>query len=194
MTKKLFNIDENPKLLSFLTDVEVVDNIESADIVLFSGTSDVSPSLYGEKKGPTTVTNYKKDLMEKKIYKHLRKNQLAVGIGRGAQFLAVMNGARLRQEIFGHNLRETHPIISSTQYYEITSFHHQSIDVSNMDENQYNILFSSPGRYHDLSVPEIVIFDGGQYAKCLCIQGHPEMMPDQPVSRMLNKLIHDLCE
>ena len=41
--------------------------------------------------------------------------------------------------------------------------------------------------------PEIVLYHRPGKPKCLAIQGHPEMIPGTPVTKMLNKLIQSLC-
>ena len=39
--------------------------------------------------------------------------------------------------------------------------------------------------------PEVVLYTVPDKPKCLAIQGHPEMMPDSPVAKMLNNLIKE---
>ena len=195
MTRKLFNLENNPDLVNFLQDIEIVDNIEDADIVLFAGTSDVSPVLYGCKKERGTISNYRKDLEEKKVYlKKMRPNQLALGIGRGAQLLAVLNGAKLIQDAGGHLRNDTHTILSADRlfYYEITSLHHQLIDSESLTRiDGCRLLYYASMYGYD---PEIITFTCKDRPKCLCIQGHPELMADQPIAEVINKIIHELCK
>jgi len=86
-----------------------VDNVEDADLVQFCGGEDVSPCMYKEKKHHTTFCNAKRDLYEKRIFELAVENGCAIaGICRGGQFVHVMNGGRLYQNVDGHALSGTH--------------------------------------------------------------------------------------
>lgn len=67
----------------FIYNADVVEKIEDADIVLFTGGEDVDPHLYGAKVHPTTHYNAKRDEYEKSIFDKIKPNQLAVGVCRG---------------------------------------------------------------------------------------------------------------
>lgn len=69
---------------NFIEGAQLVDNLEKADVVLFTGGEDVDPSLYGCKKYPSTYSNIKRDLKEKAIFEKVNPNkQVCVGICRG---------------------------------------------------------------------------------------------------------------
>lgn len=193
----------------FLNNVTITDDLESANIVLFTGGEDVDPSLYGRKKHPTTGSNIQRDRKEQEIYKKVKPNQLCVGICRGSQFLCVMNGGILVQNCDNHALWETHPICSHTgddMMYEITSTHHQMQYPFCINSDNYELLYTARGRssYYEgdgvnpdlprvIGEPEIVLYHCPKKPKCLAIQGHPEMLPaTSPVVEMLNKLISDI--
>ena len=53
---------------NFLEGHTFVDKVEDAEVVLFTGGEDVSPSLYGCKKHPTTYCNPGRDRAEKEIF------------------------------------------------------------------------------------------------------------------------------
>lgn len=80
---KVYVVGNSKYYASFLTNVELTDDITKAKIVLFTGGEDVDPSLYGKKKHPSTYSNLQRDLYEKEIFSQMRKSQLAVGICRG---------------------------------------------------------------------------------------------------------------
>lgn len=71
----------------FIENSELTDNLEDADVVLFTGGEDVDPSLYGCEKHITTYSNLKRDLAEKEIFEKVRKDQLCVGICRGLRII-----------------------------------------------------------------------------------------------------------
>lgn len=68
---------------NFLEGVSLVDNVEDAEVVLFTGGEDVTPSLYGCKKHPTTYSNPSRDKKEKEVFNQIKPNQVALGVCRG---------------------------------------------------------------------------------------------------------------
>lgn len=69
---------------NFLEDVVFVDKVEDAELVIFTGGEDVTPSLYGCRKHPSTYSNAVRDLEEKEIFNMIKPNQIALGICRGS--------------------------------------------------------------------------------------------------------------
>ena len=181
---------------SFLTDIEIVDSITSAQVVIFCGGEDITPSFYKEKKQKTTINNYQRDLRERQLFRELRPDQFAIGIGRGAQFLSVMNGSKLIQNIADHQLDSTHLIIFNDQLIlEITSQHHQCVDYKTIPD--YCDLIALRNEINGepripMIVPEVLYYHKDGNPRCFCIQGHPEIMPDSQVSKYLNNMIHSL--
>lgn len=199
---KVYVVGDAKYYANFLTDVELTDNLQSAKIVLFTGGEDVDPSLYGKRKHIQTHSNLQRDLYEKEIFGQMRKTQLAVGICRGSQFLCVMNGGILVQHCTDHALFETHPIFNAerNRVYEITSTHHQMQYPFVLPKTSYDILYHAEqgaSVYGDgisanfivQNEPEVVVYHRKNLPKCIAIQGHPEMMPNSPVAKMLNELI-----
>jgi gamma-glutamyl-gamma-aminobutyrate hydrolase PuuD len=168
---------------------------------MFTGGEDVTPSLYGAKQHPTTYSNLSRDLEEKAVFEKVKPTQLCIGICRGAQFLCVMNGGKLIQNVNNHAQFGTHPIrgLKYSDDWEITSTHHQMQYPFNLEESQYAILYYAPRRsqYYEgegiqepIIEPEIVLYKVEGKPKCLAIQGHPEMMrSESPTLEMLNKLV-----
>jgi hypothetical protein len=109
-----------------------VDHLDMADIVVWTGGSDVNPALYGEEKHPSTYFDAKRDLYEQACYNRAG-NKLKVGICRGGQFLNVMNGGTLWQDVDGHAIRGEHEMILEipvqgkllSRKVGVTSTHHQ---------------------------------------------------------------------
>lgn len=199
---KVFVVGNQTYYSSFLKDCELVDNIEEAKVVIFTGGEDVTPSLYGCKKYRNTYNNKARDEEEIAVFKKIKPDQLALGICRGSQFLCVMNGGLLVQDCENHAIGQTHEITNGDMIYQITSTHHQMQYPYNLKKTSYSLLYWSPrmSSYYegdkinsniilDNGEPEIVLYHRKGAPKCLAIQGHPEMIPDSPVSDMINELI-----
>ena len=192
------------KYSSFIKGCEVVNDIKSAQVVIFTGGEDVSPSMYGCRKHNRTSCNIERDKKEKKIFDSIRQDQLVIGVCRGSQLLCVLNGGILVQDVPGHATGRTHEITNGEMAYQITSTHHQMQYPYVLDEKDYSVLYWSTigagyyeGDKSDGNViahkgePEIVLYKKKGKPTCLAIQGHPEMMVDAPVVDMLNKLIEE---
>lgn len=209
--KKVYVVGEAKHYANFINEFEFVDNIEDADIVIFTGGEDVDPSLYGAKRHPETYSNIERDLYEKEMFEKIRPDQLVVGICRGSQFLCVMNGGRLVQHCTKHGIFGTHPILmlQNGMVYEITSTHHQMQYPYNLPNKYYTLVavskdFLSLKYEGDLidsnsirfnGEPEIVIYHKENMPKCIAIQGHPEYMrKESPIVKYLNNLINHKLE
>jgi gamma-glutamyl-gamma-aminobutyrate hydrolase PuuD len=204
--KKVYVVGEAKHYADFITGVSLVENIEDADIVIFTGGEDVDPSMYGVKKHPQTYSNLQRDLYEKEMFEKIKPNQLVVGVCRGSQYLCVLNGGKLVQHCTGHGIFGTHSILCGDMVYEITSTHHQMQYPFNLNDEDYTLIgisytrrslsYEGDGIYEADVVykgePEIVLYHKKGMPRCLAIQGHPEYMrKEAPVVKYLNKLIND---
>lgn len=202
---KIYVVGGANNYVNFIENAEIVDKLEDAQLVVFTGGEDVTPSLYGCKRHPLTYNNSKRDEQEKTIFNKINpKTQVVYGCCRGSQFITVMNGGLLVQNVNNHAIWSTHGITDGCKVYEITSTHHQMMYPFNL-ESGYDILFTS---YHNSSdvyegdkissaviydrEPEIVLYNREDLPKCLAVQGHPEMIPNSQVAKMINELIKDL--
>jgi gamma-glutamyl-gamma-aminobutyrate hydrolase PuuD len=156
-------------------------NPNDSDLIQFTGGSDVDPSYYNEEKHATTSSSPARDASESHIYRQM----LAVGIPmagicRGGQFLNVMNGGSMYQNVDNHC--RTH-IAYTTEHPEriftVTSTHHQMMRPS--DEAEL-ILYANESTYRETAIDkftdphvdvEAVIYPK---TKCLCFQPHPEYL------------------
>ena len=81
----------------------VVEDIQFADLVCFTGGEDVSPHLYGQPVHPLTFSSVRRDEKEKAIFDACcERNLPMVGICRGGQFLNVMSGGKMYQHVTNH--------------------------------------------------------------------------------------------
>lgn len=105
-----------------------------AQIVIFTGGADVNPKIYNEPRHYTTNYNDLRDATDADMYAYcVENNKYMVGICRGGQFLNVMSGGNMIQDVAGHAVGGTHKthLVDSggellTAYgFEVTSTHHQ---------------------------------------------------------------------
>lgn len=80
---KIFVVGGALGYATFLEGMSLVDKVEDADVVLFTGGEDVTPSLYDCKKHPATYCNPNRDLEEKEVFNMIKPDQIALGICRG---------------------------------------------------------------------------------------------------------------
>lgn len=107
---------------------EITHDLNAADLVQFTGGADVSPFIYGEKNHPTTGNDPRRDLVEAGYYALcVRMGKKMAGICRGGQFLNVMNGGRMYQDVDGHAIVGTHQCtdLVTGAKIQVTSTHHQ---------------------------------------------------------------------
>lgn len=161
---------------------KIVEKPSEADIIVFPGGSDICPLFYGEK--PIKETRYllERDLTEVKLFRALEYNKPKVGICRGAQFLNVMCGGSLWQDVDGH--RKAHPLVDgrTRKRIEVTSTHHQMMrpgrdakiiawaEMSSCRENEFSLYRSIKGETFKDDV-EVVYYE---HFNSLCFQPHPE--------------------
>lgn len=205
---KVFVVGDSINYANFIKEAELTDKLEDAKVVLFTGGEDVDPSMYGKEKYYLTYSNLERDLKEKEIFERVKPNQLCVGICRGSQLLCCLNGGILVQDCSNHAIGRTHSITNGDVEYEITSTHHQMQYPYKLDPKDYDLLYTTPeprSNYYDgdginrdtileNGEPEIVLYHKKGLPKCLAIQGHPEMMPNSAVSKMLDELIKTLVD
>lgn len=207
--KKIYVVGSATNYANWIENSELTNDMSKADIVLFTGGCDVDPSLYGRDKHPATYSNLERDKEEKREYERAieLKVPLIMGTCRGFQFINVMHGGILIQNVTHHAMSGTHSITNNKELYEINSLHHQMVYPFNIDPNKYQILYwAEPFRshyYHGLKdgeidyitcEPEVAIYFTNEHTKCLGIQGHPEMLywrdMYHPTLDMLNKLVN----
>lgn len=107
---------------------QTVGDLHEADLVQFTGGEDVNPALYGEHPHHTTSFNNSRDAYEQeKYFQAFEQGIPMAGICRGGQFLNVMNGGTLYQDVDNHAIGGTHKawIEGNLIPVEVTSTHHQ---------------------------------------------------------------------
>lgn len=164
---------------------EVAGSPGEADAIQFTGGEDVTPKYYKEFKHPRTYCNPRRDEVESIIYKEFVGQKILLGICRGSQFLNVMNGGTLYQDVDGHAIGTTHPCFSELlgRNVEVTSTHHQMMRPAPSAELEgYAWKLAKRKEYmqdattiaahlDDPKDVEVVFYEDTQ---TLCFQPHPE--------------------
>jgi gamma-glutamyl-gamma-aminobutyrate hydrolase PuuD len=169
---------------------------DSFDMVQFTGGSDVSPSLYGEKKHPATYTNSARDEKESEVfYTHLGELPMA-GICRGGQLLNVLNGGKMWQHVSNHNSDHMAFDRLSEQPVLVTSVHHQMMIpaesakvllIAQVCDMRQTATISQAGIDTDI---EALFYKD---KNCLCFQPHPEYVDINHECQQLYFKYLDVC-
>lgn len=108
---------------------EQATDIHGADLVVFAGGPDVDPCYYGEKPVPSYYGDEERDYSDISAYLTCLEEGIPMfGVCRGAQFLAVMAGFKLVQDLDNH--QTDHPMLDVRQNIlleKVSSVHHQSV-------------------------------------------------------------------
>jgi len=164
--------------------------------VVYQGGADISPTWYSQKRHKQTrcLDSTRREDDEAELYWNLVSNKSIphIGICRGAQFLAVNNGADMYQHCEGHT--DEHLIVTADPTSKImtaSSTHHQMVDISPVRSNEdFRLIAWAEDKATGLEKmpkddatsdapipcatnkdPEIFEFKD---TATLCIQGHPE--------------------
>jgi gamma-glutamyl-gamma-aminobutyrate hydrolase PuuD len=181
---------------------QVVRDIEEADAIQFTGGEDVDPMLYWEPKHPSTGCSPARDSREANIFNTYEGEKAMLGICRGGQFLCVMSGGRLWQDVDNHGVNNGHYALDLETGTDVlvSSTHHQMMDPSEVDDAEVLVVAGlttrkSDGWGNNLKMDqtnlhrdvESVFFPSTQ---ALCFQPHPEFFdPDHPCQALYFDLI-----
>lgn len=169
--------------------------IGEADLVCFTGGEDVDPGLYGEPIMNGTYSDPTRDEVDKVVFDRciIHKTPM-VGICRGGQFLNVMNGGRMWQNVDNH--RKAHELtdLETGEVHSVSSTHHQMmrptleatlVAITNESTKKVSVCDWWMANVSEDAHPknfvredydtEVVWYEK---TKCLCFQPHPEF--DRP--------------
>lgn len=151
-----------------------------ADLIVFTGGADVDPQLYGETQHSRTYIDSDRDRQEIDLYNYAFTNGIPMfGVCRGAQFLHVMNGGKLYQDIDNHNGdHNMYDIKTKTLIQKVSSVHHQAVVHNDRMEVLGDTMKSSKRWYNNTTFVEGTTGDIEAYwypdTMCFGVQGHPE--------------------
>jgi gamma-glutamyl-gamma-aminobutyrate hydrolase PuuD len=158
------------------------ESVHEADLIVFGGGSDVDPVLYGETRHDSTWPSPSRDKTDMDLYLMCKEHGIPMlGICRGAQFLHVMNGGKLYQDVDGHyGDHSMWDILNNKHLEKISSVHHQMV-IENVRGGMEIIGTSAKSHERALnnknySVGSHADIEAFWYRDtcCIGIQGHPE--------------------
>lgn len=150
---------------------EVPIDLNSDDLVVFSGGIDINPLLYGEKPHPATQVQSPslgpRDRLCLNLYnKSVLRGASILGICRGHQHIAAMKGIKLIQHLTPAEIGRRKVKFEGKFWASVPKCHHQAVPVT----TQLNAL-AVTHRDDGLSFLEAFQTNKG---KVLAVQGHPE--------------------
>ena len=160
-------------------------SVKDSDMILYTGGADVSPLLYGEPILVGTYVDRAQDKADTECFREAASlDKFQVGICRGSQFLNVMNGGKLWQNIDAH--AGTPHLVQdciTKKVFEVSSFHHQGSILNSPEAtllafcNEATRKESPDGHWIlGKSLGPSVDVEAFWYekTKCLGVQWHPE--------------------
>lgn len=165
-----------------LAGCSLAPSIDLAEIVCFLGGEDVDPSFYGEEPLRETYFNTARDHHERRVFNEaVEKGKTIVGLCRGMQFIHVMNGGKLWQDVRGHAGTPHHIVDCETDERVLaSSLHHQMcrqfegcVPIAYSVESA--VYYRCQGQQH--KDPDHNDLEAAIYPKTRSIgfQGHPEI-------------------
>lgn len=135
--------NSNSSLVRWINDGNAIaTSFEDAEVVVFRGGQDISPTRYGQKANSNLWnTSASRDNQEFDMFdKSVANKKIIVGICRGCQLATIKNGGVLIQHV-GHHF-QNHDVIGTIdgKKYKTNSVHHQMCFPYYLPEEKYNIL------------------------------------------------------
>lgn len=179
--------------------------IDKADILIFNGGTDVATSMYGERPVRQYIPEKpsERDMFEKLLFDKWHGKKFLVGICRGSQFLNVMNGGTLWQDVTNHGHTHDMIVLDTGESLRATSTHHQMMRPNLKDGKLIAVAYEASmkhaqdGRYlvgRDTTLDEDAEIVWYPKTHSLCIQGHPEYVPGSPFATYCLDLINKCYE
>ena len=170
----------------------IVDSIDEADIVQFTGGADISPKFYNQHEHPTTYTSPGRDREEYAAFvEGKQKGKFLAGVCRGGQLLNALSGGNMYQDVKGHGIHGTHDMldVETGKLVPVSSLHHQMMIVGERGIllGKSSIMRSSrkfmmtpaheePGEVVDVDTEVEVEACFYPSTKAFCYQPHPEFV------------------
>lgn len=164
----------------------VTSDFNDADIVCFTGGEDVHPTLYGHNKHTHTYSNLQRDMYESDMFNlALEQGKAMVGICRGGQFLNVMSGGTMYQDVSKHGGDHEITDLETGEVLLVSSTHHQMMKPSSKAILVASSTLSGSREWweegvfkRDVSKEDIEVVYYPE-TNCLCFQPHPEFFADR---------------
>lgn len=177
----------------------VCNSVEEADVVCFTGGEDVNPQFYSHPAHRTTHYNTYRDVKEAALFEQcIILGIPMVGICRGAQFLNVMSGGTMYQDVTNHCRDHLIEDAASPLSIKVSSTHHQMMNPSS--EGLLRAFSTHPYMRTYWDGAEFVTEDAEigievveyKHTKCLCFQPHPEFDGYPGMRQYFTTLVNEL--
>ncbi len=177
-------------------DYRLVSLPSEADLMVFTGGEDVCPVLYGEATQKGTSSNIMRDFEEIAALRYALDNDIPLaGICRGAQFLNVMAGGRLYQDVSCHcgNFAQHDAQLADGKIVKVNSYHHQMMIPS--ERMKHDVLMWANNSARDkhtnsaIALETEAVYYYGMNA--LCFQPHPEFMTQDDTRETFFNLLEE---
>jgi GMP synthase-like glutamine amidotransferase len=154
----------------------ILETPDEADVIVFTGGADVSPHLYDEDNVASGTSRRRDDAC---IHLFNTFDVPRIGICRGAQFLNVISGGRMWQDVDGHTRSHLVRDTRTLREYFCTSTHHQMmrpspdaavIGIAAAPLSTYRLAANELERFKSTDIEVLYYGD----TKSLCFQPHPE--------------------
>lgn len=199
MAHKVYVVEGNFQIANmFMMEAafKLASKLRHSDIIVFPGGPDVNPELYKQDMHPTTYCDHRRDDVFLSVWDKVKTHDyLKIGICGGGQFLNVMNGGQMFQNVDNHTRLHTMkytsvtfqpggPVPSTgmcTDFY-VTSTHHQMM-IPYKDAEIWGFANQSTFRDKTLDEKRKSDFDAEgpdieilwyEKTRSLCFQPHPE--------------------
>jgi carbamoylphosphate synthase small subunit len=172
-----------------------VTDPKDAQIIIWNGGADIGTEIYNAQTivpgVPFKMSS--RDEEEIELFNRFKNSPdiLKLGICRGAQLLCCLNGGRLWQDVNKHGYDHEMIDLTTNEVLTVTSTHHQQMYVDHCENgkiigiaNCSTIKYGFPiGRYNVTNSEKIsrgtdVEIVWYKDTTTLCIQGHPEYVPN----------------
>ena len=180
---KVFIVNSSPQYAALFLNLgfTLTEAIDQADLMCFTGGADVTPMIYGAQRHPRTYNDIHRDNEEQLVFQEAQRRGIPmVGICRGGQFLNVMCGGSMYQDVTRHTMPHEITDLQTGEKLLVSSTHHQMMKPSpegllvacstlGGDREWYEgTVFKIDVSEQDI---EVVYYDK---QNCLCFQPHPE--------------------
>jgi len=160
---------------------QVVKMVHEADLVVFTGGADVTPSYYGHAKHHSTHSDAARDEYESGIFQVcLQKKIPMVGICRGGQLLNVLSGGEMYQDVSKHGMSHHIVDLETGETIYVSSTHHQMMKpyekgllVATSNQGGSREWWDGQVFTRNVSEEDVEVV-WYEHTKSLCFQPHPE--------------------
>ena len=176
---------------------------EEADFLVFNGGADIATEIYDEVPVMRGIPEeiQPRDLEEISLYRKFVGKLPFIGICRGAQLLNCLNGGSLWQHVTDHQVDHKMTDLRTGESFFVTSTHHQMMRPTKKAEI-IGVSQEARRKYSDKdtweragakTVEDQDDIEAVYYAdtRSLCIQGHPEYVPNSDFANWSIKLLNE---